>query len=401
MIEHVQLEGKDIYLLGTAHVSTESVQEVGEAIDEVKPDVVAVELCPQRYDALVNEKRWNNLEITDVIESGRIYLFLAQILLSNFQRKVGEDLDIKPGAEMLEAVNAAREKNVPVELVDRDIQVTLKRAADQLSLTEKLRLGYGFLENIFESQELDRQMVEDLKEKDMLTEIIQEMGETVPSLKRTLVDERDEYIAGKIHSLNADTVLAVVGAGHIEGIKKQLASMEGDININYSLNVGVAGCEHQPVQFTPEQKDREKTSKLKIIGYLVPAIFITLMAYSLITHGGELTLRLLAKWFLINGTLSAIGVSLAFAHPLTVLVAFLSAPFTSLNPAVAAGWVAGYVELKMHKPRVKDFDGLMNLKGLGDYTGNRVTKTVLVVALANIGSTVGTFIALPYIASLI
>lgn len=399
-LQEITVNGKKIFLLGTAHVSNRSVEDVSKAIEECRPDVVAVELCQQRYDALVNKKRWENLEITDVIESGRVHLFLAQILLSNFQRKIGEDLDVKPGSEMLAAVKEAEKHGLSVALVDRDIQVTLKRAADQLTALEKAKLAYGFFENFLSGEQLDEETVEKLKEKDMLTEVLEELGRETPSIKRTLVDERDVYIAEKLNSLKGERVLAVIGAGHIEGIKKHLASMEGSTKVNYSLSVGVAGCEPDAITINRETQGK-KNSKMKIISYLVPALFAVMIGYSIMTHGGALTLRLLMLWFFINGTLSAIGASLVFPHPLTVAAAFLAAPFTSLNPAVAAGWIAGYVEVKLRKPRVRDFEGLMKLDGMKDYIGNRVTKTILVVALANIGSTIGTLVALPYIYSML
>jgi len=400
-LECVKVDGMEVHLLGTAHVSSESARQVGQAIEDLRPDVVAVELCDKRFEALVEGKKWDDLEVTKVLESGRMYLFLAQILLSNFQRRVGDELGVKPGQEMLSAVEEAKKRGIRVELVDRDIQVTLKRAFDQLGFLEKLKLGFGFFENWMGGEKLDEKAIEKLKENDVLTELLEELGREIPSVKRTLVDERDEYIAKKIAAIDGVRVLAVLGAGHIGGVKKHLNGLSGSVQLNYNLSVGGVVGVDENIEVKRAEKGAGAARKIKIVGYLVPAVFAAIIAYSLITHGGGLTLNLLVKWFLINGTLSALGAAIVFAHPITVLTAFLAAPFTSLNPMVAAGWVAAYVEVKLRKPRVRDFHGLMELDGLGDYASNRVTKVVLIAALANLGSTVGTFIALPYIASLL
>jgi pheromone shutdown-related protein TraB len=400
-IESVKVGGMEVYLLGTAHVSNESARQVEDAINKLNPDVVAVELCEKRYDALVNKKQWDNLEITDVVESGRIYLFLAQIFLSNFQRKIGDELGVKPGLEMLAAVNQAKKHDLKVELVDRDVQVTLKRASDQLSLREKIKLLSGFFENWMGGEELNQEVVEKLKEKDVLTEILEELGNEIPSIKKTLVDERDEYIAKRIAQIDGKKILAVLGAGHIQGVKKHLEDVGGNVYINYSYSAGFGSEQDGKLVEENVNAGGKTAKKIKAIGLIIPLLFLLIIGYSLVKHGGELTLDLLLKWFLINGTLSAFFASLVFAHPATVLTAFIAAPFTSLNPLIAAGWVAGYVEIRLRKPRVKDFEGLMQLNSFRDWTKNRVTKIILIVALANIGSSIGTFIALPYIASLI
>ncbi len=388
--EEVALGDKIVYVVGTAHVSDRSVRAVEEAIEEYEPDAVAVELCRQRYDALKNERRWEDTEITDVISSDKVYLFLLQIMLSNFQRKIGEDLGVKPGAEMMKAVEQAEGKNIRVVLADRDIGVTLKRAMDLMSVKEKAKLLYGFIGGFIEGEGIDEELVEKMKEKDVLTELMEELSLETPSIKQVLVDERDRYIAESIYAADAKRILAVVGAGHVEGIKKHLREMEGaDTVVRYSHSM--EGVEIKGVS----------RKKINLVAYGIPALFALLIIWGFIQHGGAVTLDMLMKWFLINGTLSALGVALAFGHPFSVGAAFLAAPFTSLNPAVAAGWVAGYVELKLRKPRVSDFQNLMMLKKTSDYWRNRVTRVILIVAFANIGSTLGTFIALPYIATLI
>ncbi|MEA3254992.1 MAG: TraB/GumN family protein [Candidatus Altiarchaeota archaeon] len=384
-VTEIQVDGKEIFLIGTAHVSRESVDLVRTTIEEVKPDVVAVELCEQRHHAIVNQKRWDETGINKVIQGGRTYLFLMQLLLTNFQRKIGDELGVKPGSEMIQALDMAKERDIPVALVDRDIQITLKRAFNRMSLREKLKILYGLISGVFEGEEINEDLIEELKEKDVLTELMEELGREVPSIKEVLVDERNHYIADKIIGLKEKKVVGVVGAGHVEGIKNLLES-RSEVNVDEEL--------------MSLEKVPEKRSKLKF-GYLIPLAFLLIVGYGFLKDPSGLAVEMLWKWFLINGSLSALGVILAFGHPLSVVSAFLAAPFTSLNPAIAAGWVAGIVEAYVRKPKVKDFEGLLKLNGLRDYWGNGVTRIFLVIAFANLGSSIGTFIALPYLASLL
>lgn len=379
--------GKTIVLVGTAHISRASVETVGRVIDEENPDVVCVELCKDRKHALLEEKKWDATDIEKVMREGKIYLFLVQVLLSNFQRRIGEELGVKPGSEMLEAIRKAGEKNIPVELVDRDVRVTLKRAIQKTKISEKARILMGFFNDFFSSEEIDEQLVEELKGEDMISKLLEELAKEAPSVKEVLVDERNQYIADRISSLKAGKVVAVVGAGHLKGIRELLEQDKSE--------------EARNAEIGELEKVYESKSRFKLVGYAIPILFLGLVSWGFVSHGSEVTIRMLSRWILVNGSLSALGALLAAGHPLSIITAFFAAPITSLNPALAAGWFAGFVELKMRKPRVADFKCLFKLKGLRDYWGNRVTRVLLVVALANLGSSLGTFIALPYIASLI
>jgi len=381
-VVELNLNDKRVWLVGTAHVSTKSVELVEETIEKVKPDVVAVELCKQRRDALLDEKKWESTEIDEVIKSGRTYVFMAQILLANYQRKIGDSLGIMPGAEMLAAIKAAEKTGARVGLVDRDVKLTLQRTAGKMGFWEKLRLLSDVLSGVVEKDEVDEELVEKLKKKDILTEFIDELAKDAPSIKEVLVDERDAFIAGKISDIKAEKIVAIVGAGHVEGIKKILE-------------------DNSKVDLDALSEVSKKKSKLKYFAYLIPLVFLFIIGWGFLKHGGGVTVEMLARWFIVNGTLSAIGVALALGHPATILAAFVAAPFTSLNPMIAAGWFAGLVELKLRKPRVIDFKNLLKLSGISDYWRNRVTRTLLVIAFANLGSSLGTFIAFPYIASLI
>ncbi len=390
-VTKINIGGKEIFIIGTAHVSRESVDIVRETIEKENPEVVAVELCEQRQDAIVNHKRWEDTEITDVVKDGKAYLFLMQLLLANFQRQIGEEVGVKPGSEMIEAINIAREKNIRIALVDRDIKITLKRAFNSMSLGEKFKLFLGLFSGIFEKVKINEELIEKLKNKDVLSEMMEELSREIPSIKKVLVDERDAYIAGKIAGIDAKKVVAVVGAGHVEGIKEIL--MKSD---ELRLSETERTNELRNLETVPEKKNR-----LKYIGYLIPLIFFAIVVWGFCTKGIDLTLSLLWNWFIIHGTLSALGVILALGHPLSIITAFFAAPFTSLNPAIAAGWFAGLVETYIRKPRVMDFEGLLRLNGLRDLWKNRVTRILLVVAFANIGSSIATVIALPYMASML
>ena len=378
--EIIKLGDKTIILVGTAHVSDESVKQVEQAINEHKPDAVAVELCQQRYLALKEEKKWDDTEITKVIESDKIYLFLLQILLGNFQRKIGDELGVKPGSEMMKAVEISEKQDIPIILADRNVKVTLKRAIDMMSLKEKIKILTGVVSG-FGGEEINKELVEKLKEKDVLTEVMEELAAQTPSIKRVLVDERDQYIAQMIYRQDAKKIVAIVGAGHMTGIIENLNQLDSmGQTITYTQSI-----EGENIQGMSK-------SKINFIAYGVPTLFLLLIIWGFISNGASVTGDMMIKWFLVNGTLSAIGAACGLAHPLTILTAFIAAPFTSLNPAIAAGWVAGYVEIKVRKPRVVDFKNLMKLKTTADYFKNRVVRVVLIVAFANIGSTLGTFI---------
>ncbi len=391
--EELILGDKLVVLVGTAHVSGESVKAVEDAVARYKPDVVAVELCEQRYNALKNEKRWEETDILEVVSSGRTHLFLLQILLANFQRKIGEDVGVKPGAEMLKAIEAAEKSGAKVLLADRDIKVTLKRAMDSMSLTEKAKVLWGFMDGFLEGQKVDEKLIEKLKEKDVLSELMEELAVETPSIKRVLVDERDRYIAAAVHMCDAKTIVAVVGAGHMEGVKKRLRELDSEAGVVVSHSHSVQG---------EEVKRPDRTMKrISAVSWLIMLAFAALLAAGFMQHGGEMTANMIAKWFLITGTCSAAGAALALSHPLTILSAFIAAPFTTLHPAIAAGWVAGYVELHIRRPRVVDFKNLMQLKSASDYWHNRVVKLILVVAFTNLGASLGSFIGLTYMASLL
>ena len=380
-IDRLNIDGKEIILVGTAHISKDSIELVKKTIEKEKPDTVCVELCKSRYDSITKRKTWEDTKITELIRDKKAYLFLSNLLLANFEKKMGEQVKVKPGSEMIEAIKAAKKNKIDISLVDRDIQTTLKRAWRKMGIKEKFRMFFLLFEGMFFADEqIDEKKIESMKDKDMLNEMLKELGQYIPNIKKVVIDERDTYIAEKIKETKGKKIVAVVGAGHIPGIKK-----------NIKKTADLKALENIP----------KKKNISKYISWSIPIIFTALIIYGFLGHGAEVTINMLWKWLWINGTLSALGALIALANPITIIVAFLAAPLTSLNPMLAAGWFAGYAEAKMNEPKVKDFESLSKLNGITDFWRNRVTRILLVVVLANLGSTLGTFIALPYLASLL
>ena len=375
-----------IILIGTAHISKESVEEVKKAIEKYKPDIVAVELCKRRHDAITKKDQWENTPITSLLKSNNAYLMLAQTFLSSIQRRLGKEYGVEPGSEMIAALNEAKKHNLKVALVDRDISITLKRAWKKMGIREKFRLTWEFLKAIlgYDEEELEELDLKELMNQDVISSMMEEFGEIAPSASTVLIHERDEYIAKKIFDESKKgKVVAVVGAGHLKGIQKHLEKKKLDVDL-------------KKLEFVP----KKRFSILKAVGYIVPIVFVALIVYLFLTGGWDKAGNALLMWFLINGSLSALGTLIARGHPLSILTAFVAAPLTSLNPAIAAGWVAGYVEFKLRKPVVKDFQTLSKMDSTKDFFNNKVIRLLMVVALANVGSMIGTFIALPYLISL-
>ncbi len=360
----------EIILVGTAHVSKKSIEETKRIIEEVKPQAVAVELCYKRFLALTQKPQ--EISVVDVIKKGDAALVLFQMLLSYFQRKIGEEYGVKPGAEMLAAIEKAKEIGADVLLIDRDIAITFKRFWNSLSIFEKVRLVFHMLKGLFGDEEID---VDEMLEEDILERLVKEFRDIAPSAAKVLIDERDAYMAAKLieASKRYEKIVAVVGAGHKKGIERYLKNPELLPDLRELESV----------------KER-KFSILKVVSFAIIAFVILTFVAVLTTMNSELILKAFLYWFLINGVLSAIGALIAGGHPLSALAAFLSAWLTSLNPMIAAGWVSGIVEAKMRKPTSQDLEDLTKAESLRELMKNRVFRVLLVAALTNVGSMIGT-----------
>jgi pheromone shutdown-related protein TraB len=378
---------ENIILIGTAHISKDSVKEVIDAIEKYKPVIVAVELCKRRHEAITKKDKWENTPVTKLLRSNNAYLMLAQTFLSSIQRRLGKEYGVEPGSEMIAAMQEAKKHGIDVALVDRDITITLKRAWRKMGVREKFRLAWEFLKAMlgYGDEEFEDLDLEKLMDQDVISALMEEFGEIAPSATDVLIHERDKFIAKRIlEESKKGKIVAVVGAGHLKGIKKYLEKKKLDVNL-------------KDLEYVP----KKRISILKTIGYAIPVLFAVLIIYAFMTKGAVFTAWMFFYWFIINGICCAIGTAIARGHPLSIAIGFIAAPITSLNPAIAAGWVAGYVEAKLRPPVVKDFKELSKLESLKEFLNNRVIRLLMVVALANVGSMIGTIIAFPYIYNLL
>lgn len=381
MREEIDVDGKKVILIGTAHVSSDSIDEVRDVITEVKPDTVCVELCASRYESIRNADNWKNMDIVKVIKEGKAPMLMMNLILSAFQKKMGDQLGVKPGAEMVTAINVTEEIGAKTVLADRDITTTLRRAWRGLSLWEKTKLMVQVVLSVFESPDISKEEVEDLKQTDLLTEAIEMMSKELPGIKTVLIDERDQYLATKISEAEGETIVAVVGAGHVPGILKHI---------------------HKKVDLSELEVVPPPAKLGKILKWGIPLGIIAVIGYGFWAIDADVSIEMIKRWVLANGILSALGALLAGGHVLTILVAFLAAPITTLNPTIAAGWVSGLTEAWIRKPRVDDFENLAtDITSIRGFRKNEITRILLVVVLSNLGSGIGTFIGIPLIASLL
>jgi len=375
-----EYQSSKIVLIGTAHVSEKSVAEVKAAIKNLKPDVVAVELCRGRYDSLKGNVQENQVPIKDILSEGKIYYYVIQWLLAYMQKKIGEDMGVKPGAEMLSAIEEAEIIGANVALIDRDIHVTLQRFWGKMKLMEKIKMIGSLLGGLIvigKGAEID---IDQITEQDVVTALVSELRDFAPTAAEVLIDERDTYLAGNILKVAAGgnkTVVVVIGAGHKPGI------------INYLKN---------PMSIPPLNILMEIPKKRFSIGKLIGLIFVGfIFAFFLLLllSGVPLKLLLIAFgcWFIITGVLSAAGTLLAGGHPYSVLTAFLVAWLTTLHPLIAAGWFAGLVEAKQRNPTTADIKALAGVETFKEMFKNKFMRVLLVASFANLGSMTGAFLA--------
>ena len=374
----LELGGRKITLVGTAHVSKESVEEVKETIKELQPDCVAVELDEKRADSIKNPMRYSQLDLVKVLKRKEGFLLLANLILSSFQRRMGLNAGVKPGDEMIAAMNAAEEGGIRCTLVDRPIQITLKRAWGKNSFWGKCKLLATLLSSAFSKEEVEPGEIEKLKERNEMDSMMSELAEYMPVIKEVLIDERDKYLASKIWTSEGNNIVAVLGAGHLPGVQAHLEK----------LGAG------------QENADVEEISKLprpgilgKVLAFLIPACIIGLIAAGFIYGGLHAGTQILSTWFLWNAVPAAILTAVALGHPLAILVGFIGAPFTSLCPFVGIGFCTAIVQAIVCKPKVSDMENLQDdVTSLKGFYKNRILRALLVFILSSIGSTLGTFI---------
>jgi pheromone shutdown-related protein TraB len=374
---HLTFNEKEFVLIGTAHVSKESARLAKAVIEEEKPDTVCVELCQSRYQAIRQKDRWQNTDIVKVIREKKSFLLLSNLLLASFQKRIAKQFDVKPGEEMIAAINTAESVGARIHLADRDIRTTLSRTWRVMGFWSKIRLLFELALSLGQLNEIKEEDIEKMKQQDVLETLLSEVGKSLPGLKAILIDERDQYLAEKIRSAPGNKIVAVVGAGHIPGIQKY-----------WNAEIDTWALEQLPA----------KSRSVGILKWLIPLVIVGLFIAGFFFGGKKAGTDMIVWWILANGILAGVGAIIALAHPATILSSIIAAPLTSLNPMIAAGWVSGLVEAFSRRPKVKDLESLPeDILSVRGFWRNNVTRILLVVVFTNLGSSLGTFIALPVI----
>jgi pheromone shutdown-related protein TraB len=380
-IRRLQRDGVQYTVIGTAHVSRASADAVRELAASGEFDVIAVELCQARYDALTAERKWTDLDLYRILREGKAGLVMANLALSAYQRRIAEQFGIEPGAEMRAAAVAAKEYGLPLQLVDRDLATTLRRSYASVPWYKRLYLMTGLAVGMVSSEEIDEEAIEKLKEGDILESTFTEFAEHSPQLYEALISERDRYMAARLREENAGAtgsrVLVVIGAGHMEGLAKHLTDGQRE-----------PANERSELEALPPRSRWPRVIPWAIMILILTGFFIGF------SRSPELGWQLVFIWVAINGGLAALGALLARGHPLTVLSAVVAAPITSLNPTIAAGMVTGLVESWLRKPRVSDLENLrFDITTVRGWFRNPATRILLVFFLSNLGSAIGTWVA--------
>lgn len=364
-------------ILGTAHVATASVEAVRSQIESYQPKVVGVELCKTRHDALVEGRRLDKEGLRRVIKEGKAPMVLMQAMLSAEQRRMGLNEGQEPGAELLAAVETAKEAGLEVALVDRDIQVTMRRAWRKMRWRERFRLLFSLFGDDEEPED-DFDLEELLSDSDLLSSMMEELKEFSPGAGEALIDERDQYIAEKIMQSKTDEkMLVVVGAGHLKGIERALKPY----------------TPLSPEEFEAISTVPKRGIVGKLLPFAIPMIIMGLVGFALFNNDDVDVVKMLTVWTLFNAVFAAIGCILARGHPLAILTAALASPITSLNPTLAAGWFAGYVQLRISEPTAEDLQLFLKGTSIGGFWSNRAGRVLLVTALTNLGSMLGAWFA--------
>lgn len=376
----VRIASTDCVLLGTAHISRESAAQVKAEIASGDYDAVAIELCESRYNKMRNPEQFANMDLWPVIRQGRSGMMLASLAISAYQKRLAEGVDIQPGTEMKTATEDAETAGLELFMIDRDIGVTLKRVYRSLSLWRALQIFAGLLNSVISREKVSEEVINKLKQGDMLESALTEFADEAPSLYVPLIQERDRYMAARLQQLAGGgefrRILVVIGAAHSSGIMHYLDTPDPDASATLEDLTEI----------------RQGPGFFKVIPWVV--VSLILLGFVLgFNRSPELGLTMVTDWVLLNGMLSGAGALVAGAHPLTILAAIIAAPITSLNPLIGAGMVCGLIEVSLRKPKVADFAGLRDATAsFRGWWKNQVTRTLLVFALTTLGSAIGTYL---------
>ncbi|MCB1593510.1 MAG: TraB/GumN family protein [Xanthomonadales bacterium] len=377
--EIINQDGQNFVILGTAHVSQTSVDKVNELLNTGEFDTVAVELDEMRFEAMTNPNRYKNMDLLSIIKNKQTGMVAVNLALSAYQNRLAKQLGVEPGAEMKAAINQSNEKELKLWKIDRNIRTTMKRAWRGMKFLEKAGLLFSF-GGFFEKEEISAEEIEKLKKGDVLESTFSDFASESQPLYRSLIHERDEYMAARLLQESKDkdarNILVVIGAGHLQGMSQALRDKIDAEKTVAELDVIPPGGKW-----------------LKLLPWIITAVIVAGFAIGF-SRSPELGWDLIKTWIIFNGVFAALGALVARAHIVTIISAFIAAPITSLNPAVAAGMVAALVETYFRKPKVVDFENLQNdateLKG---WWTNPITRILLVFILTNLGSAIGTWVS--------
>jgi pheromone shutdown-related protein TraB len=375
-LRRIEVDGREIVLVGTAHVSRESADLVREVIEREGPDAVCLELDPQRFEALSERVRWESLNLVELIRSKRLATLLANLVLASYQRRLGGRLGVVPGAEMLEASRTAERLGIPVALCDRDVRITLRRAWASMSFWRKSQLGGVLAASLFERPELSEADLRRLRDRDVIRELMDELGSALPELKRVLIDERDAWLAERIRTTEGRKIVAVVGAGHLAGMERALRDRRA---------VDLAAFEAIP----------PVSSLWRWVGWGVPAAIVGSLGWIAVRMGPEIATQSLGAYVVATGLPTSVGAAVALAHPLTIASAFFVAPITVLSPVIGAGHVLALVEAWLRPPLVAELERVSHdAATLRAWWSNRLLRCLLVFVFTTVGAMAGAYVGL-------
>ncbi|MDN3427511.1 TraB/GumN family protein [Microbacterium sp. APC 3898] len=370
-ITRIEYEGKELILIGTAHVSKVSAEQVKEVIETEQPDSVCIELDAQRYESVMQGSKWKETDIFKVIKDKKASLLLMNLAISSFQNRLADQFGIKPGQEMIQGIASAKEAGAELVLADRNIQVTFSRIWGNIGFMGKAQLLTSVFFSIFSKETISEEDLEKMKSQDTLNAVMNDFTQSFPKLKEPLIDERDQYLAQKIKEAPGKKIVAVLGAAHIPGIVKEVHN------------------EHDLAELS---KVPPKSKWPKVIGWTIPLALVAMIAITFMNNPAA-GIDQTVSWILWTACLGAIGAAAAFGHPFAILTAFVGGPIGALHPLLAAGWFSGLAQAYVRRPNVGDFQTLskdvFTLKGFWD---NKVTRVLLVVVLTNLGTAAGNVI---------
>ncbi len=373
-VTRIKLADKEIILVGTAHISRESVELVKETIEKERPDCVCVELDEKRYKAISQKDRFEQLDIKKIIKSKQLTTLMANLILSSYQKKLGEKIGVLPGSELIEATKKANDLGIPIKLCDRDVRTTLLRAWRKTPILKKGKLLTTLIMSLFDDTEITEEKLRELKKSDVISELMEELGQAMPELKKVLIDERDTYLAEKIKEAEGKKIVAVVGAGHVEGIIRALKEDRSD--------------QLEEISTIPPM-----SPAWKVAGWAIPALIVGAVVFSAWQKGMMVAGDNITYWILANGIACAIGAIIALCHPATVAAAFAAAPITSLTPVIGAGYVTAFVQAVVRPPVVKEIqEASKDITSVKGWWQNKLLRVFLAFLLPGVGSMVGTWL---------